>query len=276
MCVVATCLGNTPDAEPLVQRLAARLSEARRTHGRVASLSDAVPDLTVDDAYAIAELLHREAVSAGAVAVGYKLGFTDQTAWMNLGLTAPFWSRVYDTTVTFDAEVDLGPLVEPRLEPEVVVGIGADLEPGATLEEVSAGVGWAALGVELIQCHYQDWRVTPVDAVADAGLHGRLVVGEPVEVREAQLPELVQAHLVVERSGVRVAEGDASTALGGPVQALMWLLRLPGIDGLSAGSVITTGSVTRAVPVAPGGQWAVEATGSVPFGQLEVRCSLAS
>ena len=56
------------------------------------------------------------------------------------------------------------------------------------------------------------------------------------------------------RDGTLMDRGLAATTLGGPVPALVWLLRgLP--DGLSAGDMVTTGSMIGATPVAAGQRW---------------------
>jgi 2-keto-4-pentenoate hydratase len=66
--------------------------------------------------------------------------------------------------------------------------------------------------------------------------------------------ELTDCECEFLRDGTLVDRGVATTALGGPVPALVWLLTgLP--DGLRAGDIITTGSMIGATPVAPGQRW---------------------
>ena len=60
-------------------------------------------------------------------------------------------------------------------------------------------------------------------------------------------------------NGVRVERGHASNVLGGPLSALRHLVELLARESaqppLAAGEVITTGTITRALPVAPGQTW---------------------
>jgi 2-oxo-3-hexenedioate decarboxylase len=59
--------------------------------------------------------------------------------------------------------------------------------------------------------------------------------------------------------------GYAANVLGGPVSALRHLVELLAVDPinprLSAGEIVTTGTLTRALPVAPGETWMTELTG---------------
>ena len=101
-------------------------------------------------------------------------GFTNQSIWPELGLSEPIWAPIYDSTVQFQdgetAQHSLVGAVGPRIEVEVVVKLAA-LAPVA--------IEWAALGYEIVQCHFPDWEFNCADAVADFGLHRGLLVGEP-------------------------------------------------------------------------------------------------
>ena len=71
-----------------------------------------------------------------------------------------------------------------------------------------------------------------------------------------------------------VARGTGADARGGPVEAIVWLLRLPGVEGLLADSLVTTGTLTAAPPVRPRREMVVivhrpEAAGS-PGGRVRL------
>ena len=253
-----------------IEGVARGLSAARRSHGLVAPPSQRHQGFSLEDGYAVARLLHQERVDSGWVPVGLKLGFTNKTVWTQRGLDSPFWAPMYDQTVTDEREVSLEGLVAPRIEPEIVLGFSADLHPGASLAEVSSAIGWAAAGFEIVQCHYPDWDMSPPDAVADAGLHGVLVVGQHGDLAAADGDLLAEVEVELRRENVVVARGSGADALGGPVEAITWLLRLPGVEGQRAGAIVTTGTLTAELPIAPGECWQLDTTGPVALSQLHV------
>jgi 2-oxo-3-hexenedioate decarboxylase len=238
-----------------------RLSTARRLAQQVEPPSRSYSGFSLAAGYAVARLLDEEMLAAGAMRVGKKLGFTNQDVWSHVGLDTPFWSPMYDTTVTETPSVSLAGLVQPRIEPEIILGSSADLPAGASAAEIGAAIGWAAAGFEIVQCHYPRWEMTPADAVADAGVHAILVVGERVDIDPAGAAALADVDVELLRGETVVSRGRGSNALGGPVQAIAWLLRIPGVDGLVAGDIVTTGTLTPAHPLTPGECWRLAATG---------------
>ena len=256
-----------------VEAVARELSVARKDGSVLTPPSRRHPSFSLKDGYAVGRLLHQERLASGAEPVGLKLGFTNKAAWTEFGLDSPFWAPIYDTTVNHKTGVSLSGLVAPRIEPEIVLGFRADLHPNASPAEISAAIGWAAVGFEIVQCHYPNWEMTPPDAVADAGLHGVLVVGDHTEVHPPDGEELVNVEVELRRGELLVAIGRGANALGGPVQAVAWLLRLPGVEGIQAGDVVTTGSLTTALPVASGESWQLDTAGPVALHQLRVRLS---
>jgi 2-oxo-3-hexenedioate decarboxylase len=198
-----------------------------------------------------------------------KLGFTNQAVWAAAGLTSPFWSPIYEDTVISYREVSLASFVAPRLEPEIVLGFRSDLPRDASTDEICAAIGWVAPGFEIVQCHYPDWTMAPADAIADAGLHGFLVVGDRLSGPVTN-DALASTQVVLKRGSMVVARGSGADALGGPVKAIGWLLRLPGIEGVASGSIVTTGTITAAQPIATGEKWQSEYAGPILRSHLEV------
>lgn len=227
-------------------------------------------DFSIAGGYSVGRRLHARRLASGDAQVGLKLGFTNERIWGGLGLDSPFWSPIYQSTVLDAAVVSLAGLVEPRIEPELVLGFGADLASGASSDEIAEAVAWAALGFEIVHCHFAGWRMAPADAIADGGLHGVLVVGERVSMDGSSADRLSDVAVRLSRHHEVVEQGTGAAALGGPTDAIGWLLRLPGVAGLRTGEIVTTGTLTSARPVAPGETWRVDAEGSIPLGQLEL------
>jgi 2-keto-4-pentenoate hydratase len=147
--------------------------------------------------------------------------------------------------------------------------LARDLEPRSGSAEVAAAIEWASAGLEVVECHFRDWKMTVGEAVADAGVHAALAIGSRVKMTSTKATLLAEIEGELMCDGEVVERGPATKALGGPVQALVWLLRdLP--IGLRAGEFITTGSMTTAVAVSPGHRWINSLDGPVAMPGVEL------
>jgi len=242
---------------------------AARAEGSYAELPSASnAEFSIEDGYAVGRLLHARALRDGWTQVGMKLGFTNQAVWNAVGLDSPFWSPIYVETVTDRGRLSLQGLLEPRIEPEIVVGLGSPLTHGASRDEVVDAIEWASLGFEVVQCHFRNWEMTPADAIADGGLHGTLVTGERQRFCASEADALAEVEVELSRDDSVVAKGTGKHALGGPVDAVAWLMRLPGVEGIPAGFIITRGTLTTAFPGTAGETWHLASEGPLPLGEL--------
>ena len=264
--------------------LVADISRARLGAGSLAWPAAVPPNLSAG--YAAALAVRASRIAAGERPVGYKVGFTNRTIWPRYEVYAPIWGTVWNSTLT---RVDpagpnagllsLAGLCEPRIEPEIVFGLRAAPPPGCTLAQLAGVIAWVAHGFEIVHTHFPGWKFSAAQAVADEGLHGRLLVGRPVELPPGTTPdELAQAlsgmGLKLYGEGVLKDQGRGANVLDGPLQALLHfvdeLRATPGTTDLQAGDVITTGTLTDAWPVVPGQTWHTELAGEGPVaGQLQ-------
>src|SRR5262249_25999117 len=174
---------------------------------------------SLDAAYELGRDLERARVSAGWQTAGWKLGFTNQSLWSHLGLDRPIRARIYRETLCV-GPIAASELVQPRIEPEIVFGIGADLSKEADEETIAAAIEWAAAGLEVVQCHFDDWKMTPAEAVADAGVHATLAIGSRTEVGTAAGRGLATASCELGCGGVGGARGHGANVLRGPPRDL--------------------------------------------------------
>jgi 2-oxo-3-hexenedioate decarboxylase len=183
------------------------------------------------------------------------------------------WAHVYDDSVSQasggKAEVSLAGTVSPRMEPEILFKLRAPIPVGCNdAEQLLRSAEWYAHSVEIVHSHF-DWKFTLADATADWACHARLVIGEPQPIREQDIPSLARALPAIKaallRGGVRQIEGAGANVLGSPAYALGFLAdllaRQPFMQPLAAGEVISTGTITDALPVRPGETWSTEITG---------------
>lgn len=251
------------------------------TGRQLTSFSERMPDLTLEEAYRVTSAVRLIREKRGERPVGRKIGFTNRTIWDEYGVHAPIWSFVYDRTVFDLAEIAgvfrLDGLAEPRIEPEIIFKLAAAPEPGMNIAALLAAIEWVAPGFEIVQSIFPDWRFSAADTVIGFGLHGALLIGPRVAISpnaghwEA---ELASFNVELSRNGAIADRGRASHVLDGPLFALKHLIdvlaRDPVNPPLAAGEVVTTGTLTRALPIRPGETWMAAFQG-VPLHDLAIR-----
>ena len=238
------------------------------------SARDAAFDL--DAAYAVEAELVRLRTASGRKTVGRKVGFANKAMWRALKLDTLVWAHMYDDTVIFadgnSASISLGDLCSPKIEPEIVFKLKAPIGPGpleaaAVLESVE----WLALGFEIIDCVFPDWKFQPCDFVASFGLHAGLVVGEPLRVDAEGIPQLVEQlprfTVKLLKNGELVGEGSGRNSLRSPALCLGELAsataRRSPVELLAAGELVSSGTLTESQPIAPGETWTAAIEGLV-------------
>lgn len=229
-------------------------------------LSDARP-LDMADGYAVAARIAAARRARGERVRGRKIGFTNRRIWPLYNVDAPIWGWVWDSAlhdIPDSGHVALPRLPEPRLEPEIVLGIARSPEPGMDAAALRDCLEWIAHGVEIVTSVYPGWRFTAPDTAAAQGLHGALWLGERVAADRIPARALETFELALDGPGGTL-RGHASDVLGGPLHALAHLVEelsgTPGTAPLQPGEVVTTGTLTDAVPIAPGQTWRTELTG---------------
>ncbi len=247
------------------QAYATELIDAAAHARSVPTFTGRDPAFDMAQAYAIAERVHRARVARGERPVGRKIGFTNRTIWAEYGVYQPIWGHVYDTTVTYApggrAELALAGLVAPRIEPEVVLHFRSP--PPVTNDEPAllACIDWIAHGFEIVQSPFPEWRFKVEDTVAAGGLHGALVIGTPVPVSDIAdcARKLREFRIALWRDGAIRAEGAGANVLDSPLAAFAHLARvldrLPQFLPVGVGEVVTTGTLTPALPVKAGETW---------------------
>jgi 2-keto-4-pentenoate hydratase len=232
-----------------LHRLADVLLAARRDRRAVPPLTDESPDLELADGYAVQRLLRE----TSGRQVGWKLGVTSRAKQQQVGLSAPVYGFLSaGHALELGEPLTVAEHIQPRVEPEIVFMLGADLTGSAvTAADVLAATASVAVGAEVLDSRYLDYRFTMPDVVADNTSLGRYLVGTPVPAAGLDLRLI---GVVLEHNGEVVHTASGAASLGHPAAAVAWLVReLSTVgEGLAAGEVVLSGGLTPAVPVRAG------------------------
>lgn len=243
-----------------IEQWAERLDAAAQTATPIRPLSAALPDLSLDDAYAIQATLNARQAARGRRPVGYKLGLTSAGAQRALGVDRPIHGVLFDDGAYADGgEIMLDGLVAPRVEPELAFVMRAPLASGCTASEALNAIAYAAPALEVI-----DNRILAVDPktagqrnaldiVADGcGVSGFVISARQFDPRGVDL-----ARISVSFS----AGGESETAsfegvFGNPVIALAHLAQGLAARGgsLDTGDVVLTGSPLKPAALVAGAE----------------------
>lgn len=240
----------TKDFESDAQTIADALTSVRQ----IFPLSSGEEQLSLDEAYSVAR---RVRDIQGRERVGRKVGFTNRAIWPVYGVDRPIWGEVYaDGLLSVDQPVKLERYSEPRIEPEIVLGLGHAPTAGMSSEQLADCVEWVAPGFEIVQSIYPDWKFSVEDSIAAQGLHGCLVLGDKTPATHDVLNGLAEVPLTLIKGAQTIETGKGKNALGGPIAVLAHLVSLlSGADALEKGELVSTGTLTDAWPVSPGEHW---------------------
>ena len=193
---------------------------AYETGQMIAVPPSARPGFNLDTAYEVETLLKQFREAVGHKPVGRKVGYANKAMWRVLKVETLVWAHMYDDTVHY-ADNNYATLNIPhsrslKIEPEIVFGLKQPVT-GAPSDAASAlaSVDWLALGFEIIDCPFPDWKFQPSDFVASFGLHAALVVGEKIPVRPNTIVNLVDQ---LSAFKLRISKGGKLPESGDPAE----------------------------------------------------------
>ena len=270
-----------PELGSLVDQIANEAFAVLGTGEQIATFSSRFPGFDLPSAYEVARVVRDLRKARGENVVGRKIGFTNRAIWSGYGISGPIWNYMFDSTVhelpPADGTFALSRLPEPRIEPEIALHLASAPKAGMDERELFECVDWVAHGFEIVSSIFPRWEFTAADAVAAFGVHGALLLGKRhAIVRDrTDWAEKISTFTVdmARNDGIR-RRGHAQDVLGGPLSALRFLVEelasFPTREPLKAGEIVTTGTLTEAMPVAVGQVWSTELVG-VPIKGLRLQ-----
>jgi 2-oxo-3-hexenedioate decarboxylase len=232
------------------------------------------------DAYALPALLRSAFEARGEKITGRKIGFTNRQMWTAYGVQAPIWGYCTDRT-TRDLQTtpvqSVQAFAEPRIEPEIMFGLGKAPSPNLDESGLLDCIDWVALGYEIVQSIFPEWKFAAFDTIAANALHGMLLIGGRHRIapdRDTWQRQLASFTVELYCDGKLSQTGGGTFVLGSPLLALRHLVELLADDShnppLQAGEIISTGTLTLAMPVNAGETWTTRVHG-IPLEDITVR-----
>ncbi len=225
-------------SEARLRELARSLAAAWDGARAIPAPSTSLPSLTIDQAYEIQDLLIGARIESDRDRAGWKMGLTSAEP----PATPIVGSLLSDMVVASGSSLDLGSMVAPMVEAELVVRIGEVIDRPTTLAKLEAGPHEVGPGIEVI-----DYRTTGssgvIDWIADNSTVAYAVVGDFVPVADTSPGEITAA---LYGEGKHLASGEGRLVMGNPLEAVAWLsghLMGRGLR-LEPGHVVLTGSLT--------------------------------
>jgi len=247
--------------------MAASLQQAERTRTPIAPFTEQFGDISEADAYRIQSLNTDARTKAGERIVGRKIGLTSPAVQKQLGVDQPDFGTLFAGMSSGDNQtIVLGDLIQPKVEGEIALILGADLNlERHTYADLFRAVDYAVAAIEVVDSRIEAWRIRYADTVADNGSSARFVLGSrPRLLREL---DLFSCGMTLSQDGENLITGSGSACLGNPLNAALWLADRMMQEGtpLRAGDVVLTGALGPMVPVTKASTFevAIEGIGAV-------------
>lgn len=236
-----------------IQTSARRLYEALRSGQPIDPLTDARPDMTIGEAYAISLAMRDMRLADGEAIIGKKIGVTSEPVMTFLNVNQPDFGFLTDAMWAKDNIVDTTKMILPRAEAEIAFRLKSDLiGPGISGNDVLNATESVAACFEVVDSRIRDWKIKIQDTVADNASCGTMAIGE--NWVDPNSIDLLTCKAVVTKNGEKLSEGVGAATLGSPLKAVAWLANTLGERGIPfrAGEIILSGSLVALEPVVPG------------------------
>jgi 2-oxo-3-hexenedioate decarboxylase len=242
------------------------------TGQQVPPFSSRYPGFDLAEAYDVAAQVREMRAARGETAIGRKIGFTNRAVWGSYGISGPIWNYMFDSTVNDLAAMNntfaVKGLPEARIEPEIILHLASAPHPDMSEDELLGCIDWIAHGFEIVYSVFPGWIFTAADAVAAYGVHGALLLGDRHLISDQPkrwADQLSSFTVELVRDDGISRRGHAAHVLGGPLKALRFLVdelvRYPVCEPLRPGELVTTGTLTEAMPAVGGQTWSTRLSG---------------
>jgi 2-oxo-3-hexenedioate decarboxylase len=241
-------------------------------HCQIPTFSSRPGGLTLAQAYRVTPQLRAAFEARGEKITGRKIGFTNREMWKVYGVQSPIWGYATIRTTYELAStkvMSVKDFTEPRIEPEIMFGLKAAPLPGMNEAALLDCIEWVTLGYEIVQSIFPGWKFAAADTVAANGVHGALMIGPRHAIARRKTEwqrELATFGVELYCNGNLSQRGGGALVLDSPILALRHLTELLANDShnppLRAGEVISTGTLTLAMPVSAGETWTTKVTGT--------------
>lgn len=247
----------------VIEDCARLLDEAQSNVYDVGKLTDTHPGIDVDAAYDIQEALRAIKQSRGLRITGMKMGLTSYPKMKQMGVDTPIYGFLSeDLAVDDGGVVEASSLIHPKVEAEIAFVTSKALSgPDCDEAAVMAATAFLLPAIELIDSRYRDFKFDLPSVIADNTSASRYVVGSrPISAANVDLETL---GVVLEKNGAVMEVGAGAAVLGNPATAVAMLVNMLHARGqtLPAGSLVLSGAITAAIPVAAGDSVLLRADG---------------
>ncbi len=224
------------------------LRVAERTCEPVKQLSSTWPDITIDDAYSIQNLVQKQKMSEGRQLIGHKVGLTSKAMQRSSAIDEPDYGHLLEDMLIADgAKVPHARFCAPRVEVELAFVLGKPLKgPRVRLTDVLQATDYVVPALEIVDARVMNPRKI-FDTIADNGAAAGLVLGgrpvRPMDVDLRWVGGILYVNGEIEETGL------AAGVLGHPAMGVAWLANKLGEHDvtLEAGHIILAGSFTRVI-----------------------------
>lgn len=233
---------------------AAALRSARKNKISIGKISEQYGVLSLDDAYAVAQINVQMRIQSGEKVVGKKVGLTSKVVQKQLGVDQPDYGILFADMEYLNGDlVPSSQLIQPKVEAEIAFVVGRDLvTEKPSYSEFLASIDYAIPALEIVDSAIENWQITLADTVADNASCGLYVLGsQPISIGMLQLEKVDMQMTVNEET---VSQGKGAACLGHPLRAAYWLACTMAArgEGLKAGEVILSGALGPMVPIQQG------------------------
>jgi 2-oxo-3-hexenedioate decarboxylase len=235
-------------APTYIQPLARRLQDARKEAREVERLTQEVPALSLEDAYAIQEAGERLRIEAGERRVGLKMGLTSEAKRKQMSLDSPVYGVLTDRMQIPDGgTLPLKGSIHPKIEPEIAFKVGKELRGAITLEQAASACEGVTAAMEILDSRYVGFKYFSLpDVVADNSSSSLFVVSKTWHPLAGL--ELDKLEMAMSVNG-EVKQRAVSNAISGhPLISIVQLCELLAKRdrALPAGSIVMAGAATVA------------------------------
>ena len=224
------------------------LVQAAKDRKQATPFSQTLPDITIEDSYAISADVMQRKVKAGRKLIGHKVGLTSKAMQRSSMIDEPDYGYILDDQMIGDgAKVPHANYCKPRVEVELAFVMGKRLEgPGIGLADVLRATEYVIPAIEIVDARLADPRKI-VDTVADNGAAAGIALGGrpvgPMDVDLRWVGGIMYRNSEIEETGL------AAGVLGHPALGVAWLANKICQLGhaMEPGHIVLAGSFTRVV-----------------------------